>query len=38
MRNILVHGYFKIDINAVWSVVENDLPTLYDQIKRSLDE
>ena len=38
MRNILVHGYFKIDVNAVWSVVENDLPTLYDQIKRSLDE
>jgi len=38
MRNILVHGYFKIDVNAVWLVVENDLPTLYDQIKRILDE
>jgi uncharacterized protein with HEPN domain len=38
MRNILVHDYFKIDVNAVWSVVENDLPTLYDQIKRILDE
>lgn len=38
MRNILVHDYFKIDINAVWSVVETDLPTLYDQIKHILDE
>ena len=38
MRNILVHDYFKIDVNAVWSVVENDLPTLYDQIKLILDE
>ena len=38
MRNILVHDYFKIDINAVWSVVENDLPTLYDQIQYILDE
>jgi len=37
MRNILVHGCFKIDVNAVWSVVENDLPTLYNQIKRILD-
>jgi len=38
MRNILVHDYFKIDVDAVWSVVENDLPVLYDQIKRILDE
>ncbi|MFC1793469.1 DUF86 domain-containing protein [Planctomycetota bacterium] len=38
MRNILVHGYFKIDVNAVWSVVENDLTTLDDQIKHILDE
>lgn len=38
MRNILVHDYFKIDVNAVWSVVENDLPTLYNQIKNILDE
>ena len=36
MRNILVHNYFGIDIEAVWSVVENDLPVLYDQIKRIL--
>ncbi len=33
MRNILVHDYFGIDIEAVWSVVENDLPVLYDQIR-----
>jgi uncharacterized protein with HEPN domain len=38
MRNILVHDYFKIDVNAVWSVVENDLPTLYDQVKSILNE
>jgi len=28
MRNILVHHYFGIDKDAVWSVVENDLPEL----------
>jgi uncharacterized protein with HEPN domain len=28
MRNILVHHYFGIDKEAVWSVVENDIPEL----------
>ncbi len=28
MRNILVHHYFGIDVDAVWSVVERDLPEL----------
>jgi len=28
MRNILVHHYFGIDKDAVWSVVEKDLPEL----------
>jgi len=36
MRNILIHDYFSIDINAVWSVVENDLPVLYEQIVKLL--
>jgi len=36
MRNVLIHDYFGIDIEAVWSVVENDLPVLYDQIIRLL--
>jgi uncharacterized protein with HEPN domain len=27
-RNILVHHYFGIDDEAVWSVVERDLPAL----------
>lgn len=26
MRNVLVHNYFGIDRDVVWSVVENDLP------------
>jgi len=28
MRNIMVHHYFGIDKEAVWSVVENDIPEL----------
>jgi len=28
MRNTLVHHYFGIDEDAVWSVVERDIPEL----------
>ena len=38
MRNILVHDYFHIDIEAVWSVVEKDLPVLYNHVKHLLHE
>ena len=32
MRNRISHGYFSIDFEVVWRVVEKDLPTLYEQI------
>ena len=28
MRHVLVHHYFEIDVDIVWSVVERDLPKL----------
>jgi uncharacterized protein with HEPN domain len=28
MRNILVHNYFGIDLEEVWSAVEKDMPDL----------
>jgi uncharacterized protein with HEPN domain len=28
MRNILVHDYFGIDVDVVWSTVETDIPNL----------
>jgi uncharacterized protein with HEPN domain len=38
MRNILVHGYFEIDNDVVWSVVENDMPELKKHIHKILKE
>jgi|SRR4030042_3885355 uncharacterized protein with HEPN domain len=38
MRNILVHDYFRIDVSAVWSVVEKDIPQLEQQIESFLKE
>jgi len=35
MRNILVHHYFGIDLNVVWSAVENDLPLLAENLKNT---
>lgn len=36
MRHILVHEYFGIDLDEVWSVVERDLPALKPQIQAIL--
>ena len=32
MRNVLIHHYFGIDRDAVWNVVEHDLPALKEQL------
>lgn len=36
MRHILVHEYFGIDLNIVWSVVQTDLDPLAKQIQSIL--
>lgn len=38
MRHVLVHGYFEIDLDIVWSVIENDLRPLKEQIQGSMQE
>ena len=38
MRNILVHEYFGIDLEEVWTTVERDLPLLKAQITAILRE
>jgi len=35
MRHILVHGYFDIDAEIVWSVVKNDLESLKHLFQRA---
>jgi uncharacterized protein with HEPN domain len=38
MRNILVHNYFGIDVDAVWAVVVNDIPDLKQKIENAIRE
>jgi uncharacterized protein with HEPN domain len=36
MRNVLVHGYFKIDTDIVWDAAIRDLPPLKQPVERLL--
>jgi uncharacterized protein with HEPN domain len=38
IRNVLVHGYFAIDLDEVWGIVQRQLPTLRAQIESILRE
>jgi uncharacterized protein with HEPN domain len=33
-RDRLIHGYFRVDLEAVWAMVERDLPPLRENIRR----
>lgn len=33
-RNVLTHGYLSVDLEAVWSVVAQNLPALEEAMKR----
>jgi len=34
MRDIIIHGYFRVDLDAVWNVIKRDVPALKRQIQK----
>jgi uncharacterized protein with HEPN domain len=36
LRNRIVHGYFSVDLELVWTIVGNDIPPLARSLKRVL--
>jgi len=38
MRNRLVHGYDKIDLDVLWDTIEHDLPPLIAELRRVLGD
>jgi uncharacterized protein with HEPN domain len=32
-RNLLIHEYFGVDLEIVWTVIQNDLPQLYETVE-----
>lgn len=35
-RDRLIHGYFRVELDAVWVMVERDLPVLRENVRRIL--
>jgi uncharacterized protein with HEPN domain len=38
MRDRLIHGYFGVDYDLIWDVVQNKIPLLREQILKMLQE
>ena len=37
-RDILIHEYFRVDLEMAWEMVHQDLPLLETEVRRMLDE
>jgi uncharacterized protein with HEPN domain len=37
-RDVLIHSYFSVDQNLIWSIVKNDIPKLKKSIERIVDK
>jgi uncharacterized protein with HEPN domain len=35
MRNVVAHGYFKVDLEIVWKTIRRDLPALHTQVQEA---
>lgn len=33
VRNRLIHGYFDVDLNIVWQIIQTDIPPLIENLK-----
>jgi len=36
IRNRLIHAYFDVDLDVIWSTVTSDLPDLIRELERAL--
>jgi uncharacterized protein with HEPN domain len=36
LRNMLIHEYFGVDVNIVWDVIKNELPTLLTSVNEMI--
>lgn len=37
LRNRIAHGYFDVDLDIVWNIVEQDLPSLIAELEKVLE-
>lgn len=38
MRNRIIHGYDTVDFDILWAVIQDDLPTLVEQLRKALGQ
>ena len=38
LRHVLVHDYYQINVKTVWEIIQQELPTLLDQVTRYIAE
>jgi len=38
LRNVLVHSYFEVDLETIWTIVSRDLSTLEGAVRQLLEE
>ena len=38
IRDIVVHGYFVVDLNVIWSTAKKDVPLLKALVEEMLEE
>jgi uncharacterized protein with HEPN domain len=37
MRNVIAHGYFKVDFGIVWKTIHKNLPNLSELVRTARD-
>lgn len=38
LRNIISHEYFEVDYNALWDIIQNDVPKLKSELLRIIED
>jgi len=38
LRDILIHAYFEIDLEIIWDIIKNKIPSLKEKILKILEE
>jgi len=38
LRNVLVHDYFDVDLETIWTIIQRDLPVLEIAVRRLIEE
>lgn len=38
LRNVLVHSYFEVDLETIWTIIQRDLPVLENAARQLAEE